>query len=142
MKSMVEMEFIRKTDIWTLVDLPRECRVIWAIWVLKTKLKVDETVEHYKAWIVMKDHTQQEGVDFKEIFSPIIWMITICLILVVRVCIDLELHQMNVKIAFINSELEENIYMNQPKCFVEKGRHTHLVCKLSKSIYGLKQSTR
>ena len=82
-----------------------------------------------------------EGVDFGETFAPVAKFNTIRIILAIAAAMGLEIHQMDVKTAFLNGELDVEIYMEQPEGFVQKGRE-HLVCKLRKSLYGLKQSGR
>ena len=88
-----------------------------------------------------KGFTQQEGIYYDETFSPAVRVAFIRLILAIVAQLDLELHHMDVKIAFLNGELDEDIYMIQPMGFEVKGQERK-VCKLKRSIYGLKQSFR
>ena len=98
-------------------------------------------METFKARLVTKGFTQKEGIDYEETFSPVAILKSIRSLLSITVCLDYEIWQMDVKTAFLNGNLEEDIYMQQPEGFVasEKG---NLVCKLQKSIYGLKQASR
>ena len=110
-------------------------------WVYKTKRHADGSIERHKARLVAKGFTQKEGIDFTETFSPVSTKDAFRMIMAMVAHFDMELYQMDVKTAFLNGELEENIYMRQPEGFIEQGSE-HLVCKLKKSIYGVKQASR
>jgi hypothetical protein len=90
---------------------------------------------------VAKGFTQKGGIDYRETFSPVSKKDSLRIIMALVAHYDLELHQMDVKTAFLNGSLEEDIYMDQPEGFSIKGKE-HLACKLKKSIYGLKQASR
>ena len=94
----------------------------------------------FKARLVAKGFKQKEGADYTEIFSPVV-STSIRVLLTIVTCEDLKLEQMDVTIAFLHGSLEEDLYMEQPKGFEAKGK-IDLVCKLKKSLYGLKQSPR
>lgn len=98
-------------------------------------------IERDKARLVAKGFTQIEGIDYKETFSPVSKKDSFRFIMELVANFDLELHQMDVKIAFLNGDLEEVVYMKQPEGFSSNDGE-HLVCKLKKSIYGLKQASR
>ncbi|KAJ9562492.1 hypothetical protein OSB04_007652 [Centaurea solstitialis] len=128
-------------DVWELTEFPKFAKVVGNKWVFKTKLDQNGNVERYKARLVAKGFTQKEGVDYKETFSPVSRKESLRIVLALVAHFDLELHQMDVKTAFLNGDLYEDVYMSQPEGFKEEGKE-HLVCKLKKSIYGLKQASR
>ena len=86
-------------------------------WVLRKKYKTDGSLEKYKARLVAKGFTQQPGVDFVDTYSPVAKFASVRLIMVVAARLDLELHQLDVKTAFLNGDLKEEIYMDQPNGF-------------------------
>jgi hypothetical protein len=95
-----------------LVDLPSGQRSIGNKWVLKIKSKMDESIERYKARLVAKDYTQEEKIDYEDTFSPVVRIISVRLILAIVIYMDLELYQMDIRTAFFNGELNEEIYMD------------------------------
>ena len=137
----LEMESMYSNSVWELVDLPDEVRPIGCKWIYKRKKGVDGKVETFKARLVAKGYTQQEGVDYEETFSPVAMLKSIRILLSIAACLDYEIYQMDVKTAFLNGYLEESIYMVQPEGFITKGQEQK-VCKLKRSIYGLKQASR
>ncbi|KAM1814362.1 hypothetical protein ACFX11_028034 [Malus domestica] len=140
MKAMEsEMDSLLKNNTYELVELPKGRKALKNKWVFK--LKNDDNMTRYKARLVVKGFGQKKGVDFDEIFSPVVKMTSIRVILGMAASMDLELEQLDVKTAFLHGNLEEEIYMEQPKGFEVKGKET-LVCKLKKSLYGLKQAPR
>ncbi|CAL2271529.1 unnamed protein product [Prunus armeniaca] len=107
-------------------------------WVFKTKRNPKGQIDGYKARLVAKGSTRQEGIDYNEIYSPISTKDSFRVIMALVAHFDLHLHRIDVKTAFLNGNLQEGIYMKQPEGFIqEKGEN--LVCKLCKSIDGLKQ---
>ena len=137
-----EMASLMKNKTWELVPRPKNNSVISNKWLYKLK---DEEINgekvRYKARLVAKGFTQREGVDFNEIFSPVVKYKTIRIMLSIVVQFDMELEQMDVKTAFLHGELEEVIYMEQPRGY-EQGSPEGTVCKLKKALYGLKQAPR
>ena len=97
-------------------------------------------IERYKTRLVAKGFTQKEGIDYKETFSPVSKKDSLRIIMTLVAHFDLELQKMDVKTAFLNGNLEEEVYMKQPEGF-SCSSGEHLVCKLKKSIYGLKQAS-
>ena len=143
MGAMVEeMESLHKNQTWELVELPEGKRAIGCKWVYKKKEAVSEKEgEKFKARLVAKGYSQKKGVDYDEIFSPVVRHTSIRTVLALVAHSDMQLEQMDVKTAFLHGDLEEQIYMVQPEGFSQPGQE-HLVCNLKKSLYGLKQSPR
>jgi hypothetical protein len=136
-----EYDSLVTNNIWTLIPLPASRKPISYKWVFKIKQGANGEVEHYKVRLVARGFTQTYGVDYNETFAPVAKFTSIRYILALAALEDMEIHQMDVKTAFLNGELEEEIYMEQPQGFVHHGGE-HLVCKLHKSLYGLKQSPK
>ncbi|KAM1427662.1 hypothetical protein ACFXTO_020187 [Malus domestica] len=139
MKS--EMDSMFQNQVWTLVDPPEGIVPVGNKWVFKRKIGVDGNVETYKARLVAKGYRQREGIDYEETFSPVAMIKSIRILLAIAAYHDYEIWQMDVKTAFLNGYLEEELYMTQPEGFVSKSEKTK-VCKLQRSIYGLKQASR
>lgn len=136
-----EMESLYANNVWDLVELPKDRKAVGSKWVFKVKVDTDGTFERHKARLVAQGFSQKFGSDYDETFSPVVRFESIKTIIALAVQHGLKLHQMDVKTAFLNGELKEEVYMQQPEGFVVK-RKEHLVCKLNRSIYGLKQSPR
>jgi hypothetical protein len=134
-----EMESMAKNQVWDLVDLSKGVVAIGCKWVYKTKGDAFGNVERYKARLVAKGFTQKEGIDYHETFSPVSKKDSFRIIMALVAHFDLELHQIDVKTTFLNGDLEEEVYMKQPEGFDNDSKR---VCKLKKSIYGLKQASR
>ncbi|KAM2871516.1 hypothetical protein FF1_019150 [Malus domestica] len=139
MKS--EMDSMYQNQVWTLVDPPEGIVPVGNKWVFKRKIGVDGNVETYKARLVAKGYRQREGIDYEETFSPVAMIKSIRILLAIAAYHDYEIWQMDVKTAFLNGYLEEELYMTQPEGFVSKSEKPK-VCKLQRSIYGLKQASR
>ena len=124
-----KMESMDSNKVWELVEPPANIKPIGCKWVYKRKRGSDRKVETYKARLVAKGFTQKKGIDYEEIFSFIAMLKSIRILLSIAACLDYKIWQMDIKTAFLNGNLEENIYMQQPEGFVA-GKKDNLVCKL------------
>jgi len=136
-----ELKSMAHNDVWDLVELPEGCKRVGCKWVFKTKCDSQGNIERYKARLVAKRFTQKDDIDYKETFSPVSKKDSFRIIMALVAHYALELHQKDVKNAFLNGNLEEDVYMDQPVGFAEEGKE-HMVCKLKRSIHGLKQASR
>ncbi|KAJ0796583.1 putative RNA-directed DNA polymerase [Helianthus annuus] len=136
-----EMNFLYENNTFELVKLPKGKRALKNKWVYKVKTEDHTSRPRYKARLVVKGFSQRKGIDFDEIFSPVVKMSSIRVILGLATSLDLEVEQMDVKTAFLHGNLDKEIYMEQPEGFQVKGKEDY-VCKLQKSLYGLKQAPR
>ena len=136
-----EMSSFHKIDTYELVTLHEGIKALKNKWVLKLKKDGDWKLVKHKDRLVLKGFGQKKGIDFDEIFSPVVKMTSIRVALGLVASMDLELEQLDVKTAFLHGDLEEEIYMEQPEGFEVKGKDD-MVCKLKKSLYGLKQAPR
>ncbi|KAL2240118.1 UNVERIFIED_CONTAM: Retrovirus-related Pol polyprotein from transposon RE2 [Sesamum indicum] len=134
-----EITALENNHTWSLVPLPAGKRPIGCKWVYKTKLRADGSVERYKARLVAKGFSQIAGVDYTDNFSPVAKPVTVRVLLAVAAAYGWPLQQMDVNNAFLHGYLEEDLYMQPPEGYsVQPG----LVCKLERSLYGLKQASR
>ena len=136
-----EMRSMSTNDVWDLEEILKGSKTVGCKWVYKTKCDSKGNVERYKARLVVKGFTQREGIDYNKTFSPVSCKHSFRIIMALVARYDLELHQMDVKTAFLNGDLYENVYMAQLKGFVMEGKE-RMGCRLKKSIYGLKQASR
>lgn len=134
-----ELEALHKNNTWTLVPLPKGKKAIGYRWVYKVKLKSDGSLERCKARLVAKGYNQKHGIDYEEVFSPVIKMSTVRCIISLAASRNWKLHQLDVNNAFLHGELFEEVYMQVPEGVDNPNGY---VCKLNKSIYGLKQASR
>ena len=131
-----EYESLLKNHTWDLVGLPEGKNVVGCKWIFKVKCNADGSVDRYKARLVAQGFSQEAGQDYDDIFAPVARYSSIRTILAIANELNLNVHQMDVKTAFFNGDLENDIYMRQPEGYKDKD-HPELVCKLNKSIYGL-----
>ncbi|GJX98294.1 zinc finger, CCHC-type containing protein [Tanacetum coccineum] len=150
------MDFKKKTDMdgnvhtykarlvakgFTQSKTLRGCKPLGCKWIFKRKLKVDGTIEKFKARLVIQGFKQKSGIDYFDTYALVARISTIRLLIAMASIHNLIIHQMDVKTAFLNGELDEEVYMNQPQGFIMPGNENK-VCKLIKSLYGLKQAPK
>eukprot|EP00253_Pinus_taeda_P027964 PITA_27964 len=136
-----ELEQIEKNNTWELVPRPKYKNVIGTKWVFKNKLNENGEVIRNKARLVCKWYAQQEGIDFEETFALVARLEAIRMFLALSSFKKFKVFQMDVKSAFLNGDLEEEVYIEQPNGFI-LGNDPNLVCRLKKVLYGLKQAPR
>ena len=139
MKS--EMKSMHENQVWNLIDPPEGVKPIECKWIFKRKTDADGNVTIHKARLVAKGFRQVQGVDYDETFSPVAMLKSVRILLAIAAYFDYEIWQMDVKTAFLNGNLTEDVYMIQPEGFVDPNNASK-ICKLQKSIYGLKQASR
>ena len=134
------MDSMYANQVWTLVDPPEGIVPIGCKWIFKRKIGVDGKLETFKARLVAKGFRQRQGVDYEESCSPVAMLKSIRILLAIVAHSNYEIWQLDVKTAFLNGYVEEEIFMEQPKGFESK--ESSKLCKLHRSIYGLKQASR
>lgn len=140
-----ELMALENTQTWLICSLPPDKHAIGCKWVYKIKLQADGSLERYKARLVAKEYTQQEGIGFVDTFSHVAKMTTVKTLLAVAAAKNWSLTQLDISNAFFNGDLDEEIYMNLPHGYTPKEGETlspNAICKLNKSLYGLKQASR
>ncbi|KAJ3685421.1 hypothetical protein LUZ61_014585 [Rhynchospora tenuis] len=135
-----EIDALERNETWTLEDLPANKTAIGCKWVYRIKYHADGKVERYKAHLVALGNRQVEGIDYTETFAPVAKMVSVRTFLAVAAIKGWRLHQMDVHNAFLHGDLHEEVYMRLPPGFTYS--HAGKVCRLRKSIYGLRQAPR
>eukprot|EP00253_Pinus_taeda_P022380 PITA_22380 len=136
-----EIGAIEKSKTWELVDLPKGKDAIGVKWVYKTKGNVEGKIDRHKARLVVKGYKQQQGKDYDETFAPVARMETVRTVLFIAAQHKWKIYQMDVKSAFLNGVLREEVCVEKPPGYEVDGQE-HKVCKLKKALYGLKQAPR
>jgi hypothetical protein len=133
-----ELDSLRKHNTYCLAKLPLGRRIVGCKWIFKIKQDVTGSITHYKARLVAQGYTQQKGLDFQETFAPIARMTSQRIVIATTAAEGLELFQIDVKNAYLNGEIDTNIYMKQSVGF-EDPRYPNMVWTLQKGLYSLKQ---
>ncbi|GJW75598.1 retrovirus-related pol polyprotein from transposon TNT 1-94 [Tanacetum coccineum] len=136
-----EIHEFDRLDVWELVPPPDSAMIIALKWIYKVKLDEYGDVLKNKARLVAKGFRQEEGLDFEESFAPVARLEAIRIFIANAASKNMTVYQMDVKIAFLNGELKEEVYVHQPEGFVNPERPHH-VYRLKKALYGLKQAPR
>ncbi|XP_074299668.1 uncharacterized protein LOC141630800 [Silene latifolia] len=135
-----ELDALEKNNTWTLEDLPPNKKAIGSKWVYKIKYNAYGSIERYKARLVIMGNRQIEGVDYNETFAPTVKLVTVRTLLAIAAAKQWVLHQMDVHNAFLHGDLDEEVYMKPPPGFPHSAKGK--VCRLRKSLYGLRQAPR
>ncbi|GJV36868.1 retrovirus-related pol polyprotein from transposon TNT 1-94 [Tanacetum coccineum] len=136
-----EMDSLVSNNTWELSDLPPGSKAIGCRWVFRIKYHTDGSIQTFKARLVIQGFSQRQGVDYFDTYAPVARITSIRVLFALASIYNLPIHQMDVKTAFLNGDLDEEVYMKQPEGFVLPG-HENKVCKLKKSLYGLKQAPK
>ncbi|GJZ06149.1 retrovirus-related pol polyprotein from transposon RE1 [Tanacetum coccineum] len=136
-----EFQALQYNRAWVLVPRPRSANIVGSKWVYRIKYNSDGTIERHKARLVTQGYTQIPRLDYCYTLSPVVKASTVRIVLSLAVLHKWKLHQLDIKNAFLNSQLDETIFMEQPPGCLNYQYPDH-VCKLSKALYGLKQAPR
>lgn len=134
-----ELTALKQNQTWEVVSLPKGKKAIGWKWVYKIKLRENGTIEICKAKLVAKGYTQQYGIDFEEICSPVLKMATVRTVIALAASRKWRIYHLDVNNAFLHGGLHEEVYMVMPK---GNSNLENKVCKLTKSSYGIKQASR
>ncbi|GJW45972.1 retrovirus-related pol polyprotein from transposon TNT 1-94, partial [Tanacetum coccineum] len=136
-----ELNEFERLEVWELVPRPDKVMVITLKWIYKVKLDELGGILKNKARLVARGYRQEEGIDFEESFAPVARLDAIRIFLAYAAHMNMVVYQMDVKTAFLNGILREEVYVSQPDGFVDQDNPNH-VYKLKKALYGLKQAPR
>ncbi|GJS01798.1 retrovirus-related pol polyprotein from transposon TNT 1-94 [Tanacetum coccineum] len=141
MAMQEELNQFKTNDVWELVPNPMDMTIIGTKWVYRNKLDENGVVTRNKARLVAQGYNQQEGIDYDETYAPVARLESIRILLAYACALDFKLYQMDVKSAFLNGFINEEVYVAQPPRFIDFAKHNY-VYKLKKALYGLKQAPK
>ena len=133
-------QFVRN-DVWELIPRPKNVHVIGTKWIFKNKTDKDGEIIQNKSRLVAQGYTQMEGVNFDESFAPVVRLESIHILLSIACTMNFKLYQMDVKCAFLNGYLNEEVFVEQPNGFQDP-HFSDQVLRLKKALFGLKQAPR
>lgn len=136
-----EYNALMKNKTWTLEQLPPGKKAIGSKWTYKIKTDANGNIIKHKARLVAQGFSQKYGIDYDEVFAPVVKQATIRTLLTVAGVKKMQIKHIDIRTAFLNGDITEEIYMKQPEGYIETHKR-NLVCRLHKSLYGLKQSAR
>lgn len=136
-----EIDSLMKNETWQICELPKGRKAVGCKWLYKVKTNQNGEIERFKARLVAQGFSQKFGVDYDEVFAPVVKQCTFRTIDTIASKLKLKVYQFDLKTAFLNGVIKETIYMKQPPGFEVKGKEDH-VCLLSRSLYGLKQAPK
>ena len=136
-----ELSAIERNKTWTLVKAPPGIKPIGVKWVFRMKKDQTGAVVKYKARLAAKGYSQKFGIDYEEIYTPVARFDSIRILIAIAAQLNWNLHHLDVKSAFLNGVIKEDLYVMQPEGYVKKGKESY-VLKLTKALYGLKQAPR
>lgn len=134
-----EISSLKENNTWSLIETPPNAKIVKTKWVFKTKRDTNGDIVRYKARLVAKGYTQREGIDYTETYAPVVRYASIRILMAIAIHRKLRIHQMDAVTAFLQGDIEETIYLEQPEGFHDG---TNRVCKLNRAMYGLKQAGR
>ncbi|CAM8928769.1 unnamed protein product [Rhodiola kirilowii] len=137
-----EIDALQLNETWEITDLPSGKNAVGCKWVYKIKRHSDDSIERYKAMLVAKSYTQEEGLDYHETFAHVVKMTTIRTVLSLASTRKWPLYQLDVSIAFLHDTLDEEVYIVLPPGHMKHPKSQGKVCRLKKNLYGLKQASR
>ncbi|GJR24943.1 retrovirus-related pol polyprotein from transposon TNT 1-94 [Tanacetum coccineum] len=141
MAMQEELNQFKTNDVWELVPNPMDMTIIGTKWVYRNKLDENGVVTRNKARLVAQGYNQQEGIDYDETYAPVARLESIRILLAYACALDFKLYQMDVKSAFLNGFINEEVYVAQPPGFIDFAKPNY-VYRLKKALYGLKQAPK